>query len=91
MSIFEAIMLICFGAAWPVSIVKSWKSRSAEGKSLGFLVILILGYISGITHKLLYSHDIVLVLYVSNLVLVTTDLSLYFRNKALDRQRTGKI
>jgi len=45
MSIFEMLMLLCFGAAWPFSIYKSYKSKSVDGKSPYFLVILILGYI----------------------------------------------
>ena len=80
-------MLICFGAAWPVNIAKSWRTRSATGKSWGFLVIVIAGYASGITHKLLYSRDIVLLLYLVNLAMVTLDLLIYFRNRSLDKQR----
>lgn len=87
MSIFEAGMLLCFGAAWPVNIVKSWRTRSAVGKSLSFLVVIELGYICGITHKLLYSRDIVLILYLINFVMVLVDLLLYFRNRRLDAQR----
>ena len=90
MSIFEAIMLVCFGAAWPVSIVKSWQTRSAVGKSLGFLVIVIVGYVSGIIHKLLYSRDIVLLLYLINLLMVVLDLLLYWRNRVLDKRRETK-
>ncbi len=89
MSIFEALMLLCFGAAWPVSIYKSIKTASAEGKSPFFLVIIILGYISGIINKLLYSRDVVMYLYVLNLAMVSTDLALYFRNRALDKRRGG--
>ncbi|MDK2903673.1 MAG: hypothetical protein PWQ93_1592, partial [Clostridiales bacterium] len=48
MSIFESIMLLCFGAAWPFSIYKSYKSRSTAGKSLVFSLLLLIGYISGI-------------------------------------------
>lgn len=87
MSIFEAIMLICFGAAWPMNIYKSYKTRSAVGKSLSFLIIVIVGYISGIINKLLYHRDIVLYLYILNLAMVCTDLAIYIRNKRLDRQR----
>ena len=32
MSIYEIIMLICFGAAWPFSIYKSLKSKSTKEK-----------------------------------------------------------
>lgn len=51
MSIFEAIMLICFGTAWPFSIYKSWKSRACAGKSVIFLYIVLVGYAAGITHN----------------------------------------
>ena len=88
MSIFEAIMLICFGAAWPMNIYKSYKTRSAVGKSLSFLIIVIVGYVSGIINKLLYHRDIVLYLYILNLAMVCTDLAIYIRNKRLDKQRS---
>ena len=81
LSIFEAGMVICFGLAWPANIYKSIKSRSTKGKSVLFLIIVILGYIFGITHKILYSRDIVMVLYIINLLMVLVDLALYFWNK----------
>ena len=40
-SIFEAVMLLCFAAAWPAAIHKSWVSRTARGKSLAFLIIVL--------------------------------------------------
>ncbi len=85
MSILEAIMLICFGAAWPFSIAKSLKSKSTNGKSLLFLVVLILGYIAGILNKLLNNNDIVLYLYILNLLMVSTDAMLWIRNKKLEQ------
>jgi len=83
MSIFEAIMLLCFGAAWPFSIIKSYKSKSVAGKSPYFLIVVIIGYISGIINKLLYSNDIIMYLYILNLLMVATDLALYYRNVKL--------
>lgn len=80
MSIFELIMLVCFGAAWPFSIYKSYKSKSVSGKSPYFLVVIIIGYISGILNKILYNFDFVLYLYFLNLIMVSTDLILYLRN-----------
>lgn len=80
-------MLLCFGAAWPVNIAKSLRTRSAVGKSLWFLLVIELGYICGITHKLLYSQDIVLFLYILNFVMVMVDILLYFRNRRLDALR----
>lgn len=84
MSILEAIMLICFGAAWPFSIAKSIKSKSTNGKSLLFLVVLILGYIAGIANKLLNNNDIVLYLYILNLLMVSMDAILWIRNKKIE-------
>lgn len=89
MSIFEAMMLICFGAAWPVNIIKSWRTRSAFGKSPGFLIIVIAGYVSGIIHKIIYSPDLVLILYIMNLLMVSLDLLIFFLNRALDRRAAG--
>lgn len=85
-SIFEALMLLCFGAAWPVSIYKSYTSRSTKGKSVAFLFILIIGYISGILHKVIYSPDVVVYLYALNCIMVSTDIALYFRNRKLERE-----
>lgn len=87
MSIFETGMLVCFGAAWPINIYKSLKSRTAAGKSILFQWAILLGYICGIIHKLLYSRDIVLFLYILNFLMVSVDTALYFRNKKLDQQR----
>jgi len=83
MSIYEMLMLVCFGAAWPFSIYKSYKSKSVAGKSPAFLAILILGYIFGILNKIIYNYDFVLYLYCLNLIMVTTDLILYFKNSKL--------
>lgn len=87
MSVFELGMLICFGVSWPISVVKSYRMKTAKGKSLPFLLAIVIGYVSGITHKLLYSRDIVLVMYVINLCMVSTDLVLYFINRRYDKLR----
>ena len=86
MSVFEAGMLICFGFAWPISLVKAWKSRSTGGKSWLFSAVVILGYVFGITHKILHSRDLVMVLYVINMLMVTGDLLLWFRNRRYEKQ-----
>ena len=87
MSFFEAGMIFCFGLAWPVNIIKSVRTKSAKGKSLMFLVAVWIGYVSGIIHKITYSRDIVMVLYIINWVLVTADIVLYFINRRRDRLR----
>ena len=85
-SVFEALMILCFGAAWPLSIFKSWRARRNDGKSLPFLVTVFIGYVSGVIHKLLYSYDPIIMLYVLNGVLVFLDICLYFRNAHLMRR-----
>jgi hypothetical protein len=83
MSVFEILMLLCFGFAWPVAIYKSITSKSIEGKSVLFIYVIITGYIFGIVHKIVYNLDIVIVFYVINVIMVFTDLMLYYRNKKL--------
>ena len=78
-SIFEFGMLACFGICWPVSVYTSVKTKRTEGKSLLFMIIVFLGYISGIIHKVYYNYDFVIVLYISNLVLVFVDIVLYLK------------
>jgi len=80
MSIFEVIMLLCFGAAWPFSIYKSYTSKSTAGKSLVFLLILLTGYVAGVLHKAFYSYDKVIFLYIINFCMVSVDTILYLRN-----------
>lgn len=90
MSIFEIIMLVCFGAAWPFSIYKSWKSRSVEGKSLFFLIVVLIGYMSGIMHKILFHYDDVIVLYILNFCMVAVDIMLYIRNKNYQEEQLNE-
>lgn len=80
MSIFEILMLLCFGAAWPFSIYKSYTSKSVAGKSGYFLVILMAGYVAGILNKIFYNYDQVIYLYILNLGMVFTDFMLFQRN-----------
>ncbi len=85
---FEAAMVICFGASWPLSIYKSYTSRSAKGKSLLFLLLILLGYVCGIGAKLLSGKvTYVLAFYILNFFMVATDIFLYFRNKRLEESK----
>ena len=85
MSIFEIIMLLCFGSAWPFSIYKSWTARTNRGKSFWFLLIVFAGYVSGVIHKLLHSLDPVIFLYGANGLMVLIDITIYYRNMRLAR------
>ncbi len=84
MSPFEALMLICFGLSWPFSIAKAVRTKQVMGKSPMFMIIVSVGYASGIVHKAVYSLDMVMGLYILNLGMVLTDLALFMRYKARD-------
>jgi hypothetical protein len=86
MSLFEILMLLCFGAAWPVSLWKSWTSRTNGGKSVVFLFVVAIGYVAGIVHKLQNSRDAVTFLYALNMCMVSADIVLWFRNRRLVRR-----
>lgn len=86
MSFFEILMLVCFGAAWPFSIVRSYRSRMTGGKSLPFLYIVLIGYGAGICHKIFFNYDPVIFLYGVNGLMVATDIGLYYRNRRLEQQ-----
>lgn len=81
LSPFEILMLLCFGAAWPFSIYRSAKSRSIAGKSLYFLIVVLLGYVAGVLHKAIYRYDYVIYLYALNGCMVLADIVLYLRNR----------
>lgn len=92
--ILEITMIVSFGASWPLNVMKSWKARTTKGKSLPFLCLIFFGYIAGIASKLLneaYMANFaekwyVLFFYVLNLIMVGTDLVLYYRNYLLDKK-----
>ena len=84
--IFETMMLVCFGVSWPFNIAKSYRSRTARGKSIGFQTLVIIGYICGITGKILTGKvSYVVAVYLLDLLMVSIDLVLTIRNKKLDR------
>ncbi len=84
--IFESIMLICFGCSWPIAVYKNIKARTAKSMSLNFILLIIFGYICGISAKL-YTHtfNYVLAVYLLNLLIVSVNLAVYFRNRRLDK------
>jgi len=87
-SVFEITMLVCFGAAWPVSIYKSLKTRAVAGKSLFFLIIVLVGYVAGILHKAIFQYDLVIFLYGLNALMVGIDILLYLRNRLYHVRRS---
>lgn len=83
----EAGMIILFGVSWPLNVIKSITSKSTNGKSLLFLLLIELGYISGILGKII-SNSItwVFVFYIFNFIMVSLDLILYFINRNKEKK-----
>jgi hypothetical protein len=96
--ILEVLMIVSFGASWPFNVIKSYKARTTKGKSLTFLCLIFFGYIAGVVMKAIkisiatnlvgiaaFISWLGLSVYILNLLMVGTDLALYFRNKNLDK------
>ena len=93
--VFEILMIGSFGASWPFNVMKSWKSRTTKGKSLLFLLLIFFGYIAGIVSKVItfsitaeikWIAWVAFSFYIFNLLMVGTDLVLYYRNHLLDKK-----
>lgn len=90
-TVFEIIMLVCFGLSWPISVYKSIKSKSTKGKSVVFLFAIIIGYISGITGKIITNTiNIALIFYIINLIVVSTDTVIFFINRRNEKLLENK-
>ena len=91
--IFEVVMIVSFGVSWPLNVIKAYKARTAKGKSLAFLLLILFGYVAGITSKLINEAYMasfaekwyVLFFYVLNFTMVSLDLIMYIRNRRLDK------
>ena len=84
--LFEVFMVVSFGISWPMSILKSMKAKTAKGKSLFFLCMILFGYACGITSKLLKGNlNYVIFFYILNFIMVSIDLGLYSTNRRLDQ------
>ena len=90
-SILETTMLLCFGFSWPLNVMKAYKAKTAKGTSLPFILLIITGYVAGISAKLISGQiNYVLIAYVLNLAIVFVNVLVYFRNVSLDKkQLTG--
>jgi hypothetical protein len=88
--VFEACMIILFGVAWPASIVKSYKAKTAKGKSIYFLLAVEIGYLCGIISKIAAGNiNYVIAFYILNGTMVMIDILLYIRNRKLDLSANG--
>lgn len=80
--ICEALMMLAFGASWPMNLLKTIRMKNPIGKSFTFLWLILLGYLAGLTSKIIkgefYSPAAILIYL--NTLMVATDLilSLYY-------------
>jgi len=87
-SILETMMILCFGISWPMSIIRSYRARSTQGKSLLFMCFILIGYFCGLGAKFLtHTYNLAFWFYFPNTIMVFTDICLYFRNRKLERER----
>lgn len=92
--ILEVIMIVSFGFSWPLNVLKSYRARTTKGKSLSFLLLILFGYIAGITSKFVNEEYMahfsekwyVLFFYILNFIMVGADLVMYIRNRKLDKE-----
>ena len=91
-SILETVMLVCFGFSWPLNVMKAYKAKTAKGTSLPFVLLIITGYIAGISAKLISGQiNFVLIAYILNLAIVFLNVIVYFRNVSLDKKRLQEM
>lgn len=84
-SILETLMIVSFGVSWPLSIMRSYRSRSTKGKSLMFMCFILFGYFCGLASKIISgTYNLAFWFYIPNICMVTTDICLYFRNKRIE-------
>ena len=82
----ETMMLILFGLSWPFNILKSYRSRTAAGKSILFEGFVVSGFAFGLAGKFLSGNiTYVVAVYLLDIAMVSADLVLTLRNKRLDR------
>ena len=99
-TIFETFMIVLFGASWPFNVIKSYRVRTAKGKSVLFLSLIEIGYVCGIISKILLAvngafftqwvHYLLFFFYCFNLIMVSADFVLYFRNRGLDAKAEAR-
>lgn len=86
----EIAMLCLFGCSWPFNIAKALKAKTAKGKSIGFELLILVGYLVGLFGKL-YAYKQTGTLaysvwfYIADILMVSIDLVLYVVNTKRDK------
>ncbi|SHK91036.1 hypothetical protein [Fibrobacter sp. UWEL] len=91
-NVLEATMLICFGLSWPISLIKNIKIHSAKGMSFKFNLLILIGYIAGISAKIFIGNfNYVFLIYWLNFVVVSANMVVYFINKHQDEKLEKEV
>jgi len=84
----EFFMLFAFGFSWPFAIARTYRAKRVDGKSPMFMAIVLVGYVCGIMARILDSdpsNDWLIAVYLLDMALVSTDLTLYFHYSRKNR------
>ena len=77
--ILEFAMLFAFGFSRPFAIVRTYRAKRVDGKSPAFMIIVLVGYACGIAAHHVEGTKLWLCwIYLIDMALVSTDLTLYF-------------
>ncbi len=90
--IFEMLMILSFGISWPINVLKGYRSRTAKGKSVLFDYLILFGYFCGVASKIIsHNFNLAFYFYFPNIIMVVTDIIIYYRNKKLDALRLESV
>ena len=88
--LLELAMLVSFGLSWPFAIARTYRAKRVDGKSPHFMLIVIFGYCCGIAAHLVEGTRLWLCfVYLTDILLVSTDLTLYFLYSRKNRQTSS--
>lgn len=93
-NILETMMILGFGISWPINVARGLRSRTAKGKSVLFDYFVLAGYFCGVAAKIIaQNYNLAFYFYFPNIIMVTTDIVIYYRNRRLDAlaEESGKI
>lgn len=88
-ALFEFAMLFAFGFSWPFAIARTYRAKRVDGKSPLFMIIVLIGYVCGITARLvdgIPTNDWLVGVYLLDMALVSIDLTLYFHYRNKNRE-----
>jgi hypothetical protein len=85
--LLETGMLVCFAVGLVSNLFKSIRARTARGRSGVFIALIGIGYIFGLSRKIVgHSFDLAFIFYCFNFCVNLADGCFFLRNKKLDQK-----